>query len=69
MIQGRLMQCIIPTLDQHLYVQGGAHKDLFLGYGSIVGFLIAAHVAALLVWIFLLARGGDRRPAKKIATD
>ena len=52
-----------------LALQGGAHKDLFLGYGSIVGFLIAAHVAALLVWIFLLARSGDRRPAKKIATD
>jgi hypothetical protein len=50
-------------------LQGGASKDPFLGYGSIVGFLIAAHVAALLVWIFLLARGGDRRPAKKIATD
>ncbi len=52
-----------------LFEQGGGSKDIFLGYGSVVGFLIAAHVVALLVWIFLLARGGDRRPSQKVATD
>lgn len=49
--------------------QAGGGKDIFLGYGSIVGLLIAVHVVALVVWIFLLARGGDRRPIKKVATD
>lgn len=43
-------------------------KDVFLGYGSIVAFLIAVHVVAVLVWIYLLARN-DSRPAKKVATD
>ena len=43
-------------------------KDVFLGYGSIVAFLIAVHVVAFLVWIYLLARN-DNRPVKKIATD
>ena len=43
-------------------------KDVFLGYGSIVAFLIAVHVVAFLVWIYLLARN-DNRPGKKVATD
>lgn len=42
-------------------------KDVFLGYGSIVGFLIAVHVVAFLFWLYMLARGA--RPAKKVATD
>ena len=46
----------------------GTEKDVFLGYGSIVAFLIAVHVVAVLVWICLLARS-DNRPAKKVATD
>jgi hypothetical protein len=42
-------------------------NDPFLGYGSIITFLIAVHVVAFLFWLFMLARGS--RPAKKVATD
>lgn len=46
----------------------GADKDVFLGYGNIVGFLIAVHVVAFLFWLYMLARGGNR-PSRKVATD
>ncbi|BDA46720.1 hypothetical protein COCOBI_09-1730 [Coccomyxa sp. Obi] len=49
-------------------VPSGTEKDIFLGYGNIVGFLIAVHVVAFLFWLYLLARGGTR-PLKKVATD
>ncbi|CAL8471334.1 g10876 [Coccomyxa elongata] len=37
-------------------VPSGTEKDIFLGYGNIVGFLIAVHVVAFLFWLYLLAR-------------
>ena len=43
-------------------------KDVFLGYGSIIAFLIAVHVVAFLFWIYMVVRS-DKRPAKKVATD
>ncbi|EIE19678.1 hypothetical protein COCSUDRAFT_58417 [Coccomyxa subellipsoidea C-169] len=49
-------------------VPSGADKDVFLGYGNIVGFLIAVHVVAFLFWLYMLARGGNR-PSRKVATD
>ena len=56
-----------PVEDLCFHAQG-TDKDIFLGYGNIVGFLIAVHVVAFLFWLFLLARGGNR-PLRKVATD
>ena len=52
----------------HVYRVQTHEKDAFLGYGSIIAFLIAAHVVAFLFWIYMLARN-DNRPVRKVATD